>query len=136
MGAHGKVHVATYSYDGTYWVVQFDDPDVSTFAVSLSKAMANAREALAVTLDFDSVEVLEATLTIADVIGTAHVPAEKITALRANRYQAEQLSRQVQEHTEELARSLVEDDGLSLRDAATAVGVSHQRVAQLVGQRA
>jgi predicted RNase H-like HicB family nuclease len=136
VAAHGKVYDANYSHDGTYWVVQFDDPDISTFATTLAKAMANAREALAVTLDYDSVEKLEANEVLRDTITfVKSTDADRIAKVRAARKSVETQTRELQRNTEALARDLVHE-GMSLRDAATAVGLSHQRVAQLVGSRA
>jgi hypothetical protein len=39
--------VARYTYDGQNWIVQFDDPDISTYARTLDKAMHAALTSLA-----------------------------------------------------------------------------------------
>jgi predicted RNase H-like HicB family nuclease len=133
MGTQRKDYRAVYTYDRNYWVVQFDDPDVSTFASTLSKAIGNAREALAATLDYDSVEAMEdAGVVIQDLVSTANVSTDDIDVLRRHRSDIDAVSKEIQEYTERVARVLAQKDGLSLRDVATAVGVSHQRVAQIL----
>lgn len=129
--AEGTVRVAHYSYDGHSWVVQFDDPDVSTYGRTLEKAMTAAREALAVTLGYPSVNELLAQVEIEDRVHTGTVDDGELLDLRRDRDLIEKQLDAVASRTARLAKRLVKA-GLSYRDAATAVGLSHQRISQLV----
>ena len=127
-------YVARYTYDGQNWIVQFDDPDISTYARTLEKAMHAAREALAVTLDFESVEELVQAVSLEDRIHADTVDEDELVELRRVREQIEQQLDIVTMKTCQIAEQLVKS-GWSYRDTGTAVGVSHQRVAQLVKER-
>lgn len=128
------VYVARYVYDGQNWIVQFDDPDISTYARTLDKAMNAAREALAVTLDYEGVEDLVHAVDIEDRIHADSVDEDELVELRRIREQIERQLDVVTLKTSQIAEQLVKS-GWSYRDTATAVGLSHQRVAQLVKER-
>ncbi len=64
-------------HDGRAWVVEFDRLELSTWARSLTKAQQYAREALAVTLDYDSVEELEKAVTIEDHVRVSQIVSGK-----------------------------------------------------------
>jgi hypothetical protein len=59
---------------------------------------------------------------------------EQTARIRHLRAKADQLSAQASAHTATMARQLIER-GMSVRDAATLLGVSPQRVSQLTGHK-
>ncbi len=127
-------YVARYTYDGQNWIVQFDDLDISTYARTLDKAMHAAREALAVTLDYPGIEELLHAVNIEDRIHADSVDEDELVELRRTRQQIEAQLDVVTVKTSQIAEQLVRS-GWSYRDTGTAVGLSHQRVAQLVKER-
>ncbi len=125
-------YTAVYEQDHTgWWFVSVPElPGCHTQGRTLARARERIREAIALWLDVD-----EAELQIADDVRLSE-PARQATA-RAR--QARQHARQAQEAalatTREAVRVLVHDSRLSTRDAAELLGISHQRVAQLVGRQ-
>ena len=120
---------ARYHYDGRAWVVSFDDLELSTWGRTLTKARQYAREALAVALDYDSVEHFESALAVED----RYDIDEDFARLSEERRHLEQWRADLEQRTADAARLLV-DKGLSTRDTATILGVSHARVHQLLGR--
>ena len=94
-----------------------------TQARRLDQLRRNAREAAAVALDID-----EGDITIA----LAPVYNDDVIAVRQARLQASDADKRASELTTTVARQL-HNDGLPLRDIAELVGVSFQRVHQLIG---
>ena len=100
-------------------------PDVHTFGRTLEEAAVNAREAIAVTVDIAESELeLEEHFAVADV----DVDVEELTSLRDRAQELHEiyLSRQ------RAAALRLAEAGVSRRDSARVLGVSHQRVQQLV----
>ena len=122
---------STARKDGRWWVVQNDQhPGALSQVARLDQAAAHQREAIAFVADLDEADV--------DVVVTPVLDEELTTAMdqaRSNREDAERLQREASELMVKVARALVEGGGYSLRDAAAVLGVSHQRVAQLIGQQ-
>lgn len=113
-----------------WWIVHVPELDVTTQARRVSEIERNAREAIAVWLDVD----------IADVAVTVELSTP--VPVRQELEEARQLLQQangLQERAGDLAgdavRILLDDLGLTMRDAAAVLGVSHQRVAQLAARR-
>jgi predicted RNase H-like HicB family nuclease len=122
-----KTYVAVYNRDDTddAWNVRIKGVDgCQTYGRSLRQAQQRIREALAVWLDAEP-----ATLAIRDQL------PEQFTAVTArvnrSRSAAERATAEAQEQTAQAARTLSEL-GLSRRDAAELLGLSHQRVQQLL----
>jgi len=123
--------IARYRWDGSNWIVEYDEPDISTYGRTLAKAMTAAREALAVTLDYRSVRDLLASVDLEDHIETDAIDSAELASLRRDRQALDRQLDEVAVRTAELAGRLVKA-GMSYRDTATAVGLSHQRIAQIV----
>ena len=122
-----KNHVSVFEYDGddNVWLVHVKGVDgCQTYGRTIRQAEARIREALAAWLDTDSEK-----LTI-----TPEYPKE--VALLASkvsqaRFAAARAGSDAQETTIDAARRL-SAMGLSRRDTADLLGVSHQRVQQLL----
>ena len=98
-------------------------PDVHTFGRTREEASVNAREAIAVTVD-----VVESELELEEHFAVAGVDVEELTSLRDRAQELHEiyLSRQ------RAAALRLAEAGVSRRDSARMLGVSHQRVQQLV----
>ncbi len=111
-----------------FWIVRVPEiPEVVTQARRMADVKENAREAIAVWTD-KPVEDIDVTVTVV-------VPPVVQTALdEAQRLQKEASERleRAGTATREAARWLTKELGLTLREAAEILGVSFQRVAQLV----
>ena len=122
-----KTYVAVYERDSVddAWNVRIDGvKGCQTYGRSLRQAQARIREALGLWLDRDP-----SALRIED-----QMPAKlAAVAKRANqaRLDAERAGAKAQEQVAGAAKALT-DLGLSRRDAAELLGLSHQRVQQLV----
>ncbi len=121
-----KVYRVTYRRDGAddAWSVEVAGlEDVFTYGRTLDEAAANAREAIAVTAELqpDAIELEEH-------VDIAGADVEELAKLRerADELQEEYLRAQ-RDVAQRLARA-----GVSRRDSARLLGVSHQRVQQLV----
>lgn len=112
-----------------YWEVELvEEPGVHTFGRTLAKARAHIRDATALwfELDEDAFELIE------DVRLPKAIKASLAKA-RRERERAEAASATALRTTREAAEALVRTGHLSVRDAAELLGLSHQRVQQLVG---
>lgn len=122
-----KHYVAVYERDpdSDAWLVQIKGlVGCQTYGRSLHEASARIREALAVWLDREPTEVLM----------TDELPKDLETMARQvarSRAEAEKAGTRAQEATIAAVRRLTEM-GLSRRDAAELLGISHQRVQQLL----
>ena len=97
-----------------------------THGRTLDQARRRLREALALWIDEpDTAELVE------DVRLPAKVKAAVRTS-RAGRRRAEEQRAEAGASTTRAARALVDDVGVGFRDAAELLGISHQRVQQLV----
>ena len=97
-----------------------------TYGRTLDQARRRLREALALWVDEpDKAELVE------DVRLPANVKAA-VRASRADRRRAEEQRAEASASTTRAARALVHELGVGFRDAAELLGVSHQRVQQLV----
>jgi predicted Zn-dependent protease len=123
-----EVHVT--GREGRWWAVEIPQlgEDAVTQAARLADVAAEARDYVAVALD-----VRPSTVDVRVVVDdTPHAPDVQARSeqILAARQQAEALEAIAVEDAQALARELVRD-GVPLRDIATLVGVSFQRVSQL-----
>lgn len=103
---------------------------VHTWGRNLGKVKEHAHEALAVHLDVE-VEAVRGRL----VFRRPQLPARVLRAIEqaeAARTEAEGATVRAAEAKAAAARALVDDAHLSMRDAAEVLGMSHQRVQQLL----
>lgn len=122
-----KNYVAVYEHDAQddVWLVHIKDVEgCQTFGRSIRQAEARIREALAAWKDEEP-----DSLTI-----TSELPTDvALLASRVSqaRYAAERAGADAQQTTAEAVKRLTKM-GLSRRDAAEVLGISHQRVQQLL----
>lgn len=106
------------------WLVDIDGmDDIHTFGRNLYEAATNAREAIAVTAD-----IPESAVKLEEHIDVADVDVDELARLRDQALEVHEiyLARQ------RAAALRLTEAGVSRRDAARLLGVSHQRVQQLV----
>ena len=129
-----KTYYATLELDprSRQWMADIEDLPVHTWGRSLGKVKEYAREALALHLDAD---VDEARVQL--VFRTPKLPTpvlEVIEEAEAARNEADTAAVRAAEAKTAAARALVREAHLSMRDAAAVLGVSHQRVQQLLAR--
>jgi hypothetical protein len=127
-----KSYTATLELDprSGQWMADIEGLPVHTWGRSLAKVKEFAHEALATHLD----------VPVADVrdrieFRRPQLPASVLHALEeaeTARTEAEGASARAAEAKAAAARALVRDAHLSMRDAAEVLGLSHQRVQQLL----
>jgi len=128
-----KEYTARYRMEDGDWLVEIDEiPQVHSFGRTLAKAQANIRDALALWLQVDDPGKLHVRDLYADL---PEELARAVADAGATRSQAAELSDRAQKLTAHAARALVSDFGMSVRDAAQLLQVSHQRVHQLLHER-
>lgn len=112
------------------WLARVPDvPGCHTHGRSLAQTRRRIREALALWVEDAGGAVLEYEI---------HLPPEarrEIRRVRAARDRSAQAQREAQNAAVEAARDLTRSLGLSVRDAAELLQISHQRVQQLVSAR-
>lgn len=106
-------------------------PGLHTYGRTLREVQSRMREALRVWLDID--DLTAADIEVIDEVAVGGL-SEDLQSLAVDRLLLEQQSEQVVARTRWLAHRLVLGEELSLRDAATALRLSHQRVAQFLDQ--
>lgn len=129
-----RTYVARYEQQHGAWVVTFDDPDVSTWATTLEKARAAAREALAVTLGHDSVDDLQRAVRVVDDVTVPAAVKADVDLVVTERARIEEEVARLQSARQRAIEALAAA-GWSVRDVGTLVGLSHQRVAQTLARR-
>ena len=124
------IHV--FDPDERMWNVRIEsEPRCHSFGATLREARAMIREALELWLNLEEDRHLEdAGVELTDVLEVQGVSGD-VLALSSARDRLDREVLDLQERTRNGARMLV-GAGLTGRDAAAILGVSHQRVAQLV----
>jgi predicted RNase H-like HicB family nuclease/predicted DNA-binding protein (UPF0251 family) len=134
MGPKQKaIHHARFQFDVSgNWIASVEElPNVRTFGRTLGKARENLVDAMARwhgrhILDFQAESELHETVLLPPEV------SEALDLAKGARELAEAVTREMNELTAAAALALVEDANLSVRDAASLIGVSHQRVHQIV----
>lgn len=110
------------------WIVTFPDlAGCHAYGHTLKAAKRNARDVCALWLD-----VPEAEIEVDFDVKLPRSAKARVHSAAASREKAVTLQNKAQAETEQAARSLVDEVGLSIRDAAELLGVSPARVGQLV----
>jgi predicted RNase H-like HicB family nuclease len=123
----GRYRVVFERDDGRAWIAHV--PSVRgchTYGRTINQARKRVREALALWVD---------DAETAELVEDVRLPPRALEAVRRSRNARRRATEQrekAHETTAEAARTLVEDLDLGLRDAADLLGLSHQRVQQLV----
>lgn len=113
--------------EGRWWMVSVPSIDALTQARHVAEVPLMARELVAVH-EGVRLEDVDVDVTYRDINGVA---GSRVGELVIDREVAETVTRTVAERTSRLARDLVQAE-VPLREVAELIGVSHQRVHQLV----
>ena len=113
--------------DGRWWMVEVPEVDGLTQARRLGEVELMARELIAVTTGAEPEDV-EVELRLRDI---GAISGPRITALSQERRRIADLEARNARETREVAAGLVKE-GVPLRDVGEILGVSYQRVHQLV----
>ena len=114
--------------DGRWTVELAEEPRVHTWAKTVDQALARVREAAALWFDADEDDI--------EVIPQPVLPkttGRTVEQARQARQDARNADRLAVEQTKKAAAALTAR-GISMRDAAAILGISHQRVHQLLAQ--
>jgi predicted RNase H-like HicB family nuclease len=124
-----KIYTATYQRDrdGVWLVELVEEPRVHTFGRTLAKAREHVRDAAALWFD-----VAPDSFDLVDDVRLPRKAKASLERARAERGRAQAAQETAVTRTRDAARALVDDEHLSMRDAAELLGLSHQRVQQLL----
>lgn len=126
-------YVVTYEKDeGGWWIAELRGvPGVNSDGRTVAEARGRVREAL-------GLAVGDAAAARAELIDEVRLPAEArklVTRATGARARLEEVQAEAQASTVEAVRALRGKLGLSVRDIADLLGISHQRVQQLARAR-
>jgi predicted RNase H-like HicB family nuclease len=117
----------TYDATDRVWLAEVRElPQVHTFGKTIDAAAEHLQDALALWLDSN-----DFVLTSVPDLGNA--VTSRLVNCKQRRAALGALQAEVASETQAVVRLLVEKTGLTMRDAAWCLGLSHQRVAQLLG---
>jgi predicted RNase H-like HicB family nuclease len=111
-----------------YWLVELiEEPRVHAYGPTLAKARAHIRDATALWF-----EVAPDAFILSEDIRLPKPVQATVDRARKERAKAQAVQVAAAGATQKAARALVEEGRLSVRDAADVLGLSHQRVQQLL----
>jgi hypothetical protein len=113
-----------------WWIVHVPELDITTQARRVSDIEPNSREAIAVWLDADVADV-----AVTVELSTPAPVRQEMDEARRLLQEANGMQEKAGELAGDAVRILLDDLGLTMRDAAAVLGVSHQRIAQLAARR-
>ncbi len=120
-------YTAVYWREGTNWLVELaEEPRVHTFARTLARAEEHIRDASSLWFEKDDVPLKHVYRDL------PRETAEIVRAAREARSEMALAEVRALKATREGAHRLMDVAGLSLRDAAHLLGISHQRLHQIV----
>ncbi|MBK5224596.1 MAG: hypothetical protein JJE52_17315 [Acidimicrobiia bacterium] len=123
-----NLYQVTATPSGKWWAITVDDlPGVFAQAASFRAVEDAAKEAIGLYLDIDPAEVL--------AVVTPNVGEELDRRIRQRQrrvHELQQMQVEVATESRQTAQDLI-DAGLTQRDVAQLLGVSFQRISQLVG---
>ena|SRR5437870_11912045 len=128
MAAMRKTYKAVFERDESgAWIVRIPElRGCHTYGRTLDQARRRIREALSLWVDNAEDAVIEEEIRLPAAARQALQRAERARA------RADLERSRAQEETERTARALLDDLGIGMRDAGELLGISHQRVQQLV----
>ncbi|AEQ20933.1 conserved hypothetical protein [Rhodococcus phage E3] len=118
----------TATREGKWWEISVMGLDEVTQARKVADIEQNARELIAVTKD---VPIDEVRVGVELVVDGLDQVAQRAGAIHLTRERAEALRDEATAAAEKLAKEL-EDAGVPMRDIGTILGLSHQRVHQIL----
>jgi predicted RNase H-like HicB family nuclease len=127
-----KSYTVTYERDDSnWWVASIKSvPGCHTQGRTIDQARRRIREALGLFIEnSDTVELKD------DVI-LPNSAKRLLEQVKENRKRAERESAQLQQSTVAAARMLTQEIGVSIRDAGELLGLSHQRIHQILQESA
>lgn len=122
-------YTVSVTREGRWWIVRVPEIDQVSQAQRLSEVTKAARELIAVTfgVTMSTVSVLVRVERVGDIGGFTG----RAEAIRKEHARVDELVRRAQDESKELARQLAGAD-VPLRDIGAVLGISHQRVHQLI----
>ncbi len=127
-----KQYTVKYERDeeSGWWVAQIkEEPAAITQGRTIAEARRRVREALALAIDDDK---MAAKAQLIDEVKLPPPVRKTLDKARAARQRLEEEANNAQTLTSIAAHKLIEELGLSVRDVGELLGISHQRVQQLM----
>lgn len=134
--AAGLTFTVVLKPDGTGWHAHLPQvPGCRTWGRSLTEARRNIREALSACEDvFPDAEAVARKAIFVEDVRLPGATRRKLSAYAQARQEADAKTERARLAAERAAVALVREAGVSLRDAGELLGLSRERVRQLMGE--